>query len=90
MNFFLQVPFKGSPVLYCFHYLVPISTTPLAIAAAVVDTGGNLPPVVLTPEATLPPVLLTNLPPVSTTPVVPVAKFSAEMSLIPVANLPPV
>jgi hypothetical protein len=38
---------------------------------AVVDTGGNLLPVSLSPVA--------NLPPVSTTPVVPGAKFSANV-----------
>ncbi len=50
------------------------------LAAGVVDTGGNLPPVLLTPAANLPPVLLTpvaNLPPVSTTLVKLVAKFAA-------------
>jgi hypothetical protein len=43
------------------------------------DTGGNLPPVLLTPAANLPPVSLTpveNLPPVSTTLVKLVAKFA--------------
>ncbi len=54
--------------------LPPVSTTlvklPAKFAAAVVDTGGNLPQVSLTPVANLPPVLLTpvaNLPLVSTT-----------------------
>jgi hypothetical protein len=53
--------------------------------ATIVDTGGNLPPVSLTPAANLPPVSMTpvaNLPPVSTTLVKLVAKF-APVSLIP-------
>jgi hypothetical protein len=47
---------------------------------SLVDTAGNLPPVLLTPSANLPPVLLTpvaNLPPVSTTLLKRVAKFAA-------------
>jgi hypothetical protein len=47
-------------------------------SARVVDTGGNLPLVSLTPAANLPPVLLTpeaNLPPVSTTAAVLVEKI---------------
>jgi hypothetical protein len=49
-------------------------------ATGVVDTGGNLPPVLLTPAANLPPASLTpvaNLPPVSATLVKLVAKFAA-------------
>ena len=48
-------------------------------AAGVVDTGGKLPPVSLTPAANLLPVSLTpvaNLPPVSTTQGKMVAKFA--------------
>jgi hypothetical protein len=48
--------------------------------AVVVDTGGNMPPVLLTPAANLLPVSLTpmaNLPPVSTTLVKLEAKFAA-------------
>jgi hypothetical protein len=49
-------------------------------ATGVVDTGGNLPPVSLTPAANFPPASLTlvaNLPPVSTTLVKLAAKFAA-------------
>jgi hypothetical protein len=49
-------------------------------ATGVVDTGGNLPPVLLRPVANLPPVSLTpvaNLPPVSTTLGKLVEKFAA-------------
>jgi hypothetical protein len=49
-------------------------------AAGVVDTGGNLPPALLTPAANLPPVSLTpvaNLPSVSTTQGELVEKFAA-------------
>ncbi len=68
------------------------------IAAGVVDTGGTLPPELLTPAANLLPVLLTpvaNLPPVSTTLVKLVAKFVAGVvdtggKTTQVANLPPV
>jgi hypothetical protein len=60
-HFCLQVHFKVSAAWYCSHYLPPV-------AAGVVDTGGNLPPVVsLIPAA--------NLPPVSTTLAKLVAKF---------------
>ena len=56
---------------------------------SVVDTGGNLPPVSLTPAANLPPVSLSpvaNLPPVSLTP----AANLPPVSLSQVENLPPV
>jgi hypothetical protein len=49
-------------------------------ATGVVDTGGNLPPALLTPAANWPLVslsLVANLPPVSTTQVELVAKFAA-------------
>jgi hypothetical protein len=52
--------------------LPSVSTTPVVTVAKfvtnVVDTGSNLPPVLLTPVANLP---------VASTPVVPVAKFAA-------------
>jgi hypothetical protein len=62
------------------------------IAAGVVDTGGNLPSVLLTPAANLPPISLTpvaNLPNVSTTQMELVAKFSPGV-LFTGANFPPV
>ncbi len=69
IHFCLQVHFKG----ICSLILIPL------FATGVVDTGGNLPPVSLTPAANLAPVSLTpvaNLPPVSTTLVKLVAKFA--------------
>ncbi len=69
INFCLQVLFKDSAALYCFHILPPVSTTPVA----------NLPPVSLIPVAIMPPVSFTpveNLPPVSTTLAKLVAKFA--------------
>jgi hypothetical protein len=99
INFCLQVHFKVSAAGYCCHYLPPVSK----VAAGVIDTGGNLPPALLTPVSNLPPVSLTpvaNLPPVSTTLAKMVGKFATgvvntggnvlSVLLIPVAILPPV
>jgi hypothetical protein len=58
--------------------LFPLFATGGKFAAGVVDAGGKLPPVSLTPAANLSPVSLTpvaNLPPVSTTLGKMVAKF---------------
>ncbi len=63
IHFCLQVHFKVSTAWYCPNYLPPVSTAQgklvAKFAAGVVDTGGNLPPVSLTPVANLPPVSLT-------------------------------
>ncbi len=73
INFCLKVHFKVSAAWYCWHYLPPVSTTPMA----------NLPPASLTPVANLPPVSLTpvaNLPPVSTTLAKMVYKFATGVA----------
>jgi hypothetical protein len=68
----IQINFSITSTLRCKQSdIVPI------IYPGVIDTAGNLPPVLFSPMVNQQPVLLTlvaNLRPVSTTPVVPVAK----------------
>ncbi len=80
VNSCLQVHFKVSGVWYCYHYLPPVSTTPVAnlplvvslipvaMSPASLTTAANLLPVSLIPAANLPPVSpipAAILPPVS-------------------------
>ncbi len=62
INFCLQVHFKVSAAWYCPHYLPQVSTTLAKLVAkfvtGVIDTGGNLPQVSLSPVVNLPPVSL--------------------------------
>ncbi len=51
INFCLQVQFKVSAAWYCFHYLPPVSTTPVANLPVSLIPVANLPPVSLIPAA---------------------------------------
>ncbi len=54
INFCLQVHFEVSAAWYCSHYLPPVIDNGGKFSAGVVNTGGKLPPVSLTPvSATL-------------------------------------
>jgi hypothetical protein len=80
INFFLQVLFKVSAVLYCFHYLPTVLLTP--------ET--NMPRIALTPLANLPSVSTTPMVIVAkfATDVVDTSSNLPPVLLTPVANLP--